>query len=174
MDLNRREFLFLLIDYLFLNKSNKILIYLFYDSDEFKLHLVKSYTFFKLTDLSRSNNLKKTFIITNILIKILLITYIYYLLNLFLNPKTFDGLTLSLSILSLWSNGMNIDAYHVGMTMSLWSLNFPFPFSHVTCMERKRNCSSNSKFQAIRISTAFPSIHWGNYCDNFIQSSHSP
>ena len=36
-DLNRREFLFLLIDYLFLNKSNKILIYLFYDRDEFKL-----------------------------------------------------------------------------------------------------------------------------------------
>ena len=46
-DLNRRDFLFLLIDYLFLNKSNKILIYLFYDRDEFKLHLIKSYTFFK-------------------------------------------------------------------------------------------------------------------------------
>ena len=61
-DLNRRDFLFLLIDYLFLNKSNKILIYLFYDSDECKLHLVKNYTFFKLTDLSRSNNLKKIFI----------------------------------------------------------------------------------------------------------------
>ena len=30
-DLNRREFLFLLIDYLFLNKSNKILIYIFYE-----------------------------------------------------------------------------------------------------------------------------------------------
>ena len=101
-DLNRREFLFLLIDYLFLNKSNKILIYLFYDSDEFKLHLVKSYTFFKLTNLSRSNNLKKTFIITNILIKILLITHIYYILNLFLNPKTFDVyLSLSLHSLSL-------------------------------------------------------------------------
>ena len=90
MDLNRREFLFLLIDYLFLNKSNKILIYLFYDRGEFKLHLVKSYTFFKWVDLSRSNSLKKTFIITNILVKILLITHIYYILNLFLNPKTFD------------------------------------------------------------------------------------
>ena len=90
MDLNRREFLFLLIDYLFLNKSNKILIYLFYDRGEFKLHLVKSYTFFKWIDLSRSNSLKKTFIITNILVKILLITHIYYILNLFLNPKTFD------------------------------------------------------------------------------------
>ena len=89
-DLNRREFLFLLIDYLFLNKSNKILIYLFYDRGEFKLHLVKSYTFFKWIDLSRSNSLKKTFIITNILVKILLITHIYYILNLFLNPKTFD------------------------------------------------------------------------------------
>ena len=142
--------------------------------EEFKLHLVKSYTFFKWIDLSRSNSLKKTFIITNILIKILLITHIYYILNLFLNPKTFD-VWLSLSPFSLFDPTVwIIDAYHVGMTMSLWSLNFPFPFSHVTCMEWKRNCSSNSKFQAIRISTAFPSIHWGNYCDNFIQSSHSP
>ena len=74
---------------------------------------------------------KKTHIITNILIRISLIAFIYYILNLSLNSKTFDvwlslSLRFSLCDPMLWIT----DAYHVGMTMSLWSLNFPCFPSH--------------------------------------------
>ena len=76
-------------------------------------------------------NFKKIFIIINIFIKILLITYIYYFPNLFLNPKTFDiWLSLSLSILSLWSNGMNHRCLSCGHDYE--SMKSEFSFSLLT------------------------------------------
>ena len=55
---------------------------------------LKSYTFFKPLDLSKSNSKKKTLINTNILIRIqLIIPHLLYL-YLSLNPKIFDSLSL--------------------------------------------------------------------------------